>query len=184
MCSPDPIGRSDSAQPSFVWRVSHNEREGATTHFLGASWVLGDWIVLRIPNGIGLPFPLTMRPMLVEDLGRRITAARAYRGMDLASLADAVGITTPALTRLEAGMTSLSDGDQWALLQAVASATRLPEQFFTVDFESLPLDESPERALDRLERKVDEALARMDEVVREAEEQMYQEAAGRRRSRL
>jgi transcriptional regulator with XRE-family HTH domain len=99
--------------------------------------------------------------------------------MSLESLADSINVTPPALQRLEAGVETLSEGDRWALIKAIADATRLPVQFFTVDFDSLTGDEPPEARLSRLEAKadetlsvIDEALARMDRVVKDAEDQM------------
>jgi transcriptional regulator with XRE-family HTH domain len=124
--------------------------------------------------------------MSIDDLGKRIAAARGYTGMSIQSLADAVNVTVPALERFEGGLEDLSEGDCWALVKAIAAATRLPEQFFTVDFESLIADEPPEVKLSRLEQRADEtlslmndmagvvneALARMNEVSREADAQM------------
>jgi transcriptional regulator with XRE-family HTH domain len=123
-----------------------------------------------IPNG---PLRvLTMTAMSAEDLGKRIAAARAYRGMELASLADAINVTPAVLQRLETGLEDLDEGAEWALLEVVAGATRLPTQFFTVDFQALPNEGAPTSRLERLEQKVDEALERMDGVVREADGQM------------
>jgi transcriptional regulator with XRE-family HTH domain len=110
--------------------------------------------------------------MSVSDLGKRITAARGYRAMDLASLADSINVTAPALQRFEAGVEPLSEGDQWALIGAIAEATQLPVSFFTTDFQSLPNEGPPEARLDRLEHKIDHALERMDKVIEEAENQM------------
>jgi transcriptional regulator with XRE-family HTH domain len=113
-----------------------------------------------------------MAGMSAEDLGKRITAARSYAGIDIPSLADAISVTPAALQRWEAGLEELAEGDMWTLIKAIADATRLPEQFFTVDFQSLVGEEPPEARLARLERKVDEALARMDLVAAEADRQM------------
>jgi transcriptional regulator with XRE-family HTH domain len=110
--------------------------------------------------------------MSVEELGKRIAAARAYRGMDVASLADAVRLTPTVLQRFEVGTEDLGEEAQRALLEAVADATRLPIQFFAVDFQSLPDEGPPSSRLAALEAKVDEALLRMDRVVAEADAQM------------
>jgi transcriptional regulator with XRE-family HTH domain len=106
------------------------------------------------------------------DFGKRIAAARAYSGIDLDSLADSLSLSPHALHRIEAGLEDLDETQRWGLIKAIAAATRLPEQFLTVDFDSLATDEPPERKLDQLEAKIDAALARMDEVVAEAEGQM------------
>lgn len=110
--------------------------------------------------------------MSAEDLGKRVSAARAYRGMDVASLADAVGLTPTLLQRFEVGTEELSDEAERSLLEAVAEVTRLPVQFFTVAFAGLADEGAPSSRLHTLEQKVDEALARMDLVVAEAEGQM------------
>jgi transcriptional regulator with XRE-family HTH domain len=107
-----------------------------------------------------------------DDLGKRIVAARAYAGINLEGLADSISVSTTALQRVEAGLEEYGESERWALIRAIALATRLPEQFFTADFAALKGDESPEQKLDRLERKIDQALARMDDVVQEAENQM------------
>lgn len=106
------------------------------------------------------------------DLGKRIAAARAYADISPETLADSIGLTPHTLQRIEAGLEELSEGDRWAIIRAVATATRLPRQFLTVDFRVLAGAEPPEDKLDRLEAKIDAALARMDDVVKEAENQM------------
>lgn len=107
-----------------------------------------------------------------DDLGKRIAAARAYAGISQDGLADSISVSKHALQRIEAGLEEFGESERWALIHAIALATRLPEQFFTVDFTVLKGDEPPEEKLDRLEAKIDAALARMDDVVKEAENQM------------
>lgn len=109
---------------------------------------------------------------LPHDIGKRITAARAYAGIDVEGLADAVGLSAPLLRRIEAGLEDLREGDWWSTIHAVAGTTRLPEQFFTVEWDTLAGAAPPEDRLAELEEKVNVALARMDRVVAEAEAQM------------
>jgi transcriptional regulator with XRE-family HTH domain len=92
------------------------------------------------------------------DFGKRIKAARCYRGL---TLADSIRVTEHALSRLEAGVQPLTEGDQWALLKAVAVALHLPEQFFTVDFQSLAREESPESKLVQYEALIERLLGEL-----------------------
>ena len=108
----------------------------------------------------------------MNDLGKRIRAARAYAGINQENLADSTGISPHTIQRVEAGLEEFGESERWSLIHAIAQATRLPEQWFTVDFDSLAREEAPEDKLGRLEGKVDAALARMDQVVAEAENQM------------
>ncbi len=107
-----------------------------------------------------------------DDLGKRVAAARAMASIDRDTLADSTGMTSHVLQRIESGLEDLDDSGRRAIIGVVAAATRLPEQFFTVDYWALDRDTPPEDKLNTLERKIDMALARMDEVVREAEGQM------------
>jgi transcriptional regulator with XRE-family HTH domain len=107
-----------------------------------------------------------------DDLGKRIAAARAYAGISLETLADGISLTPYAIQRIEAGIETLSQGDRRSLVKSVAASTRLPEQFFTVDYAELAAEKAPEDELARLEGKIDTALERMDRVVEEAEGQM------------
>jgi transcriptional regulator with XRE-family HTH domain len=109
---------------------------------------------------------------LPDDIGKRIAAARAYAGIDVESLADAISLTPPLVRRIEAGLQDLPEGDQWSMIHAVAGTTRLPEQFFTVEWTTLVGVAPPEDRLAQLERTVAAALVRMDRVVAEAESQM------------
>jgi transcriptional regulator with XRE-family HTH domain len=108
----------------------------------------------------------------MKDLGKRIRAARAYAGIGQENLADSIGVSPHLLQRVEAELEEFGESERWSLIRAIAQATRLPEQWFTVDFDSLAREEAPEDKLGRLEGKVDAALARMDQVVAEAEDQM------------
>jgi transcriptional regulator with XRE-family HTH domain len=109
---------------------------------------------------------------LPDDTGHRITAARAYAGLSQEALADSLGITVPALQRIEAGLAEQSTEDEWAILRGVSAATRVPLQAFTVDFGLLDGTAPPEARLAQLEQKIDQALARMDQVAKEADFQM------------
>jgi len=107
-----------------------------------------------------------------DDLGKRIAAARAYAGLSAESLADSINLTPTAINRLEAGVEELDGEEHWAVIKNVSAATGCPVAFFTTDFAALASGEAPSERLERLEQKVDEALSRMDDVVREAENQM------------
>lgn len=109
---------------------------------------------------------------LPDDIGKRIAAARAYAGIDVESLADAISLTPPLVRRIEAGLQDLPEGDKWSMIHAVAGATRLPEQFFTVEWSTLAGAAPPEDRLAQLERLVRVALSQMDRVVAEADAQM------------
>lgn len=108
----------------------------------------------------------------MNDLGKRIKAARAYAGISQENLADSISISHHALQRIEAELDQADGSERWALIHAIAQATRLPEQWFTADFEALPREQPPEEKLDRLERKIDSALERMGSVADEADRQM------------
>jgi len=109
---------------------------------------------------------------LPDDIGQRIAAARAYAGLSREALADSLGLTPAALQRLEAGVTDLRVEQQWGMLSAVAEATRVPLQAFTTDFGVLDGTMPPDERLSQLEAKIDQALARMDDVAKEADFQM------------
>jgi transcriptional regulator with XRE-family HTH domain len=109
---------------------------------------------------------------MADDLGKRIAAARAYTGWDRDTLADGVGITAAALQRIEVGDEELTEEERFALINAVAEATRIPAGYFTTHLDAMIGEDSPAARLDRLERKIDEALGRMDGVAREADRQM------------
>ncbi len=115
-----------------------------------------------------------MAGMSGTDLGRRIAAARAYTGMSVQSLADAVNVTVPALERFENDLADLSEDDRWALLCAIANATRLPTQFFTVDFATLPDEGPPSLRLAALEGKVESGLEEARRIGQEAQATMDQ----------
>lgn len=108
----------------------------------------------------------------MDDLRKRIAAARCYAGLTQPGLADAIGLTAPALERLELGLTELSPPEERAVISAVAEVTGVPVGLFTADLAAIRGVEPPEDKLARLESKVDEALRRMDAVVLEAEGQM------------
>jgi transcriptional regulator with XRE-family HTH domain len=109
---------------------------------------------------------------VTEDFGRRLRAASAYAGLTVDQVADALGMTPAALGRIEAGAEQLEGDERRALMGAVARVTGLPEAFFTISLAQLVGEEVPESIVDGLSRKIDEALAAMDLVVAEAQEQM------------
>lgn len=95
----------------------------------------------------------------MNDLGKRISAARAYAGIDRETLADGVSLTPTGIQRLEAGLDELTDSERRSTIRQIAAATRLPEQFFTVDYAALARETPPERKLER----IDTALASIDD---------------------
>lgn len=109
---------------------------------------------------------------MTEDFGRRLRAASAYAGLTVEQVADALGMTPAALGRVEAGAEKLEDDERRALMGAVARVTGLPEAFFTISLAQLVGEEIPEAIVAGLSRKIDEALARMDLVIAQAEAQM------------
>jgi hypothetical protein len=70
-----------------------------------------------------------------KDLGKRVRAARAYAGISRATLVDGVSLTKPGLERLEAELNNLTQDEADGIVREIAKATRLPEQFFTADFD-------------------------------------------------
>jgi transcriptional regulator with XRE-family HTH domain len=108
----------------------------------------------------------------MDDLGKRIAAARAYAGLSPETLADSISLTAAAIHRIEAGLEKLPEEERWSVIRAVSAATDCPIAFFTTDFASLDAGVPPEQKLARLEGQVDNALRRMDEVIREAKDQM------------
>lgn len=106
--------------------------------------------------------------MIPNDFGKRVRGARAYAGLHLDSLADAMAITPQLLGRIEAGVEQLADDDARAIIRGVAAITRLPEALFTVDLATLEGEEAPQTVV----AKVDEALGQMHDVIAEARSQM------------
>jgi transcriptional regulator with XRE-family HTH domain len=99
-----------------------------------------------------------------SDLGKRISAARAYAGIDRETLADGLSLTPTGIQRLEAGLDELSDSDRRSTIHQIATATRLPEQFFTVDYAELAAETPPERKLEHIDtllESLDSRVARI-----------------------
>lgn len=108
-----------------------------------------------------------MTPRQPDDLGQRVRAARAYAGISREMLADAMGLKSATLGRIEAGVEPLAGDDRRAIIHSVATVTGIPEAAFTVDYAELVGEPSPETTLHQLERKLDETLAEMREMVAE-----------------
>jgi transcriptional regulator with XRE-family HTH domain len=99
------------------------------------------------------------------ELGRRVRVARTYTGVSQIELADLIGIDPATLGRWEKG--EVSEGyKRDALLDAAMQAAKLPEEFFTIDFNDLPLMVRSWHQAQRLARPedlariVDDVLAR------------------------
>jgi hypothetical protein len=90
----------------------------------------------------------------MDDLGRRIAAARAYAGeIGRAELAARISSTEDAIKQLEAGVPHLDETTRVVVIKAIADACGLPYAFFTVNWEEMP-DLLPQAASADLEARV------------------------------
>jgi transcriptional regulator with XRE-family HTH domain len=71
------------------------------------------------------------------ELGRRVRAARTYAGVSQIDLARRLGVGPDTLGRWENGKTAPGYKRE-ALLEATAQLTSLPQEFFVIEFSSLP----------------------------------------------
>jgi ribosome-binding protein aMBF1 (putative translation factor) len=71
------------------------------------------------------------------DFGRRVRAARAHAGISRETLAASLTFPAERLERLEAGLDEPTEDKMLVVVKELADATRLPEQFFTGDFDSM-----------------------------------------------
>lgn len=109
----------------------------------------------------------------MDELAKRVRAARGYAGMAQPELAGKLGVSTSTLKRIEGGKTSLQGFERDGFIRAAADATDLPAEFFTVDRESLgrppdllepsqlvrpPHDEAALEAADNRARELEAAL--------------------------
>jgi transcriptional regulator with XRE-family HTH domain len=90
------------------------------------------------------------------EIARRVRAARAYSGLSVNDLADAVGLGVQTIKRIESGKRTARPFEIWA----IAEACKLPREFFDLDFRELSLAASSQSEmlaridcrLDKLER--------------------------------
>jgi ribosome-binding protein aMBF1 (putative translation factor) len=71
----------------------------------------------------------------MPSLGRRVRAARAHAGISRDTLAESLSFPAARLERLEAGVDEPTSEEMPTVIRELATATRLPEQFFTADFD-------------------------------------------------
>jgi transcriptional regulator with XRE-family HTH domain len=91
---------------------------------------------------------LTSRSDVHTETARRVRAARAYCGLTVREVADAVGLGLQTIKRIEAGSRVARKSE----IVAIAEACGLPRDWFEADFE----------ALVQLASEADELLARVD----------------------
>jgi transcriptional regulator with XRE-family HTH domain len=105
----------------------------------------------------------------IDELAKRLRAARGYAGLSQEGLAAQVGISPATLKRVESGQRSLRRFERQAFIAAVADATGLPVRWFTVDFETLAAPESLSEAVPRdpewFEAKVRDALSALQDAL-------------------
>jgi transcriptional regulator with XRE-family HTH domain len=96
-------------------------------------------------------------PVLVQadDVARRVRAARAYAGLSVRELADAIGIGLQTIKRIEAGSRAPRTMEVWA----IAEVCGLPREWFEVDFDDLARHAA---AAGELLARVDARLARLE----------------------
>jgi transcriptional regulator with XRE-family HTH domain len=73
----------------------------------------------------------------MNDLGKRVRAARGYTGISQDTLVESLDLTRAQLERLEVGLDEPDDTRRPQVVKELARATRLPEQFFTGDYDTL-----------------------------------------------
>jgi transcriptional regulator with XRE-family HTH domain len=69
----------------------------------------------------------------VQEVARRVCAARAYARMSQKQLATLLGLKVGTMKRIEAGQRPITDDER----RTVAAACEVPEAFFTVGFAAM-----------------------------------------------
>jgi transcriptional regulator with XRE-family HTH domain len=100
-----------------------------------------------------MPSALVSRPN--TETARRVRAARAYAGLSVQELADAIGLGLQTIKRIEAGKRNARRYEIWA----IAETCSLPRDFFDIDF-GLLCDRA--ETIDALLRRVDDRLAKIE----------------------
>jgi transcriptional regulator with XRE-family HTH domain len=80
---------------------------------------------------------MTVKRRTAYDLGRRIAAGRAYRNLDQATVAKRLKIEPATLGRYEKG--EIPELVQRGLVEKASQTLKLPEEFFLLNLEELPL---------------------------------------------
>lgn len=92
-------------------------------------------------------------PPSPAELGRRIAAARSYRSVDQIPLARKLGTDPGTLGRYEKGQIPTLKRE--GLVERCVKELKLPEEFFTISFDELPLMARAWRQAQRLPRPED-----------------------------
>lgn len=87
------------------------------------------------------------------DLGRRVAAGRAYRNLDQATVAKRMKIEPATLGRYEKG--EIPAMVRRGLVEKSSLILKLPEEFFRVNLEELPLMAEAWKQVQRLPRPAD-----------------------------
>lgn len=107
---------------------------------------------------------MTVKKRTAYDLGRRLAAGRAYRNLDQATVAKRLLIEPATLGRYEKG--EIPELVRRGLIERASQTLKLPEEFFLVNLEELPLMAEAWKQVQRLPRPED--LGRLlDEVLSE-----------------
>jgi transcriptional regulator with XRE-family HTH domain len=80
---------------------------------------------------------MTVKRRTAYDLGRRVAAGRAYRNLDQATVAKRMKIEPATLGRYEKG--EIPELVQRGLVEKASQTLKLPEEFFLVNLDELPL---------------------------------------------
>jgi transcriptional regulator with XRE-family HTH domain len=106
---------------------------------------------------------MTPRKPPAYDLGRRVAAARSYRNLDQVTVAKRLKVEPATLGRYEKG--EIPEMARRGLVEKSSLVLKLPEEFFVVNLEELPLMAEAWKQVQRLPhpeelgRLVDEVLS-------------------------
>lgn len=106
---------------------------------------------------------MTARKPPAYDLGRRVAAARSYRNLDQATVAKRMKMEPATLGRYEKG--EIPELVRRGLVERSSLVLKLPEEFFVVNLDELPLMAEAWKQVQRLPhpddlgRLVDEVLS-------------------------
>lgn len=85
------------------------------------------------------------------EVARRVRAARAYAGLSVYDVANAIGLGAQTIKRIEAGRRTPRSFEIWA----IADVCGLPREWFTADFDALCRQAERQTALlDRVEDRL------------------------------
>ncbi len=80
---------------------------------------------------------MPVRRRTAYDLGRRLAAGRAYRNLDQVTVAKRLKVEPATLGRYEKG--EIPELAQRGLVEKASQTLKLPEEFFLVSLDELPL---------------------------------------------